>query len=653
MAGPLLANRVKQTTTGTGTGTVNLDGGPATGFVSFVAGVGSGNSCYYEINDNGGNWEVGVGTVTTGSPPTLSRDSVISSSNAGSLVAFGVGTKDVFVTAPAVGGGLALGPATATSLNGNTITTGTGTLTLSTFTLTVAGAASISGTHTGTSSGTNTGDQTITLTGEATGSGTAGVAVTLTNASVIAKVLTGYTSGAGTVAATDSILQAIQKLNGNDATNANLTGPITSVGNATAIAAQTGTGSTFVVQTGPTLTGTSPLVLTQTVATSGSPTALTVTGGAHTTLAASTECIYANFNNSATIQFATGAYAGSMRSTLFQAPTYNTVGSSSWAGATLATVAISGVPLIGGNISGSPDRASLWVQGGRTRLDGDVYMGGGVGGVISFGDVTATGFKLLSFNLVTSPVISTRATGQYGWASGSGAGTNDTALCRNVAGIVEVNNGTAGTFAGLICGNPTTILAANTVQGIASRAAALTHYQTSAAGSLGNVSGGCIGDVFADVSTTHTDGTFDTLRTDTTVANALIVNGDKIFFDYTLTVVSGSTPTREFKLAFAGITIFDSTAQTYFATTVVVRICGYIIRKSSTAARATIRFEPSGSATILGYTTTNYVSDATLTGLTLTGTNALVLSAAAAGTGAASGDITLVQATVSIGGFGS
>jgi hypothetical protein len=71
------------------------------------------------------------------------------------------------------------------------------------------------------------------LTGDVTSNGNA---TTLTNAPVIAKVLTGYTSGAGTVAATDSILQAIQKLNGNDATNANLTGVVTSVGNATAIA---------------------------------------------------------------------------------------------------------------------------------------------------------------------------------------------------------------------------------------------------------------------------------------------------------------------------------------------------------------------------------------------------------------------------------
>lgn len=64
-------------------------------------------------------------------------------------------------------------------------------------------------------SGTNTGDQTITLTGEATGTGTSSFAITLANSAVIEKTLTGYTSGAGTISATDNILQAIQKLNGN------------------------------------------------------------------------------------------------------------------------------------------------------------------------------------------------------------------------------------------------------------------------------------------------------------------------------------------------------------------------------------------------------------------------------------------------------
>ena len=76
------------------------------------------------------------------------------------------------------------------------------------------------------------------LTGDVT---SVGNATTLTNAPVIAKVLTGYTSGAGTITASDSILQAIQKLNGNDATNANLTGDVTSTGNATTVVKINGT----------------------------------------------------------------------------------------------------------------------------------------------------------------------------------------------------------------------------------------------------------------------------------------------------------------------------------------------------------------------------------------------------------------------------
>lgn len=93
-----------------------------------------------------------------------------------------------------------------------------------------------SGSVTGSNlSGSNTGDQTITLTGEATGTGAGSFAVTLTNSAVIGKVLTGYTSGAGTVSATDTILQAIQKLNGNDAAISgtaitSLTGDVTASG---------------------------------------------------------------------------------------------------------------------------------------------------------------------------------------------------------------------------------------------------------------------------------------------------------------------------------------------------------------------------------------------------------------------------------------
>lgn len=94
----VLKDRVKETTTTTGTGTVTL-AGAATGFQSFAA-VGDGNATYYAIVDAAtGDWEVGVGTYTA-SGTTLSRTTVLSSSNAGSLVNFGAGTKDVFVTYP-------------------------------------------------------------------------------------------------------------------------------------------------------------------------------------------------------------------------------------------------------------------------------------------------------------------------------------------------------------------------------------------------------------------------------------------------------------------------------------------------------------------------------------------------------------------------
>lgn len=90
------ADRVKETTTTTGTGTLNL-GGAATGFQGFVAGIGGGNTCIYCIED-GTNWEVGVGTVTDATPDTLSRDTILASSNGGAAVNWGAGSKDVFCT---------------------------------------------------------------------------------------------------------------------------------------------------------------------------------------------------------------------------------------------------------------------------------------------------------------------------------------------------------------------------------------------------------------------------------------------------------------------------------------------------------------------------------------------------------------------------
>lgn len=93
----VVADRVKETTTTTGTGTVTL-AGAAAGFQSFAV-VGDGNTTYYTITSTA-DWEVGVGTYTA-SGTTLSRDTVLASSNSGALVNFGSGEKEVFVTYPA------------------------------------------------------------------------------------------------------------------------------------------------------------------------------------------------------------------------------------------------------------------------------------------------------------------------------------------------------------------------------------------------------------------------------------------------------------------------------------------------------------------------------------------------------------------------
>ena len=94
-------DRVKETTTSTGTGTINL-GGAETGFETFVAGIGNSNTTYYCIQAQGGSaFEIGVGTVTDASPDTLSRTAIISSSNGDAAVDFGAGSKDVFCTLPA------------------------------------------------------------------------------------------------------------------------------------------------------------------------------------------------------------------------------------------------------------------------------------------------------------------------------------------------------------------------------------------------------------------------------------------------------------------------------------------------------------------------------------------------------------------------
>ena len=96
----VLNDRVKETTTTTGTGTLTL-GGAVTGFETFAAGIGNSNTTYYTVILPGSaEFEVGLGTLS-GDSSTIARTTIISSSNSDNAVDFSAGTKNIFCTIPA------------------------------------------------------------------------------------------------------------------------------------------------------------------------------------------------------------------------------------------------------------------------------------------------------------------------------------------------------------------------------------------------------------------------------------------------------------------------------------------------------------------------------------------------------------------------
>ncbi len=89
-------DNIGDTTTSTGTGTIELAATPQTGARIFAGNVTSGSTVRYEIRSaDNTKWEIGEGVFTDGSPDTLTRVTVYASSNAGSLVNFSAGTKNV------------------------------------------------------------------------------------------------------------------------------------------------------------------------------------------------------------------------------------------------------------------------------------------------------------------------------------------------------------------------------------------------------------------------------------------------------------------------------------------------------------------------------------------------------------------------------
>lgn len=94
----VIKDRVFEYTTTTGTGTLTL-GGTKSGYQQFAT-VGDGNTTYYTIVAENGDWESGIGTYTS-SGTTLARTTVLASSNSNNLVNFAAGTKEVFSSQPA------------------------------------------------------------------------------------------------------------------------------------------------------------------------------------------------------------------------------------------------------------------------------------------------------------------------------------------------------------------------------------------------------------------------------------------------------------------------------------------------------------------------------------------------------------------------
>ena len=141
----ILKDRVQETSTTTGTGTLTL-AGAVTQFQTFSSAVGNGNTTYYTIYNAGGTqWEVGLGTVGAG---TLSRDTVLASSNANALVSF-TGTLYVFGDYPA-GKAVyldAIGTATVSQLATSSTTNTTPVLSYNASNSNYAAGATVSGSY--------------------------------------------------------------------------------------------------------------------------------------------------------------------------------------------------------------------------------------------------------------------------------------------------------------------------------------------------------------------------------------------------------------------------------------------------------------------------------------------------------------------------
>ncbi len=420
------------------------------------------------------------------------------------------------------------------------------------------------------------------------------------------------------------------------ATNANLTGPITSVGNATAVASQTGTGSTFVMNTSPTLV--TPVL--------GVATGTSVGLGG----AASNQTLLASRASTNV----SGAEVGGQLSITANPASAPAVGTS-YRGALFQSFMSSANSQIAPN-------AVLYGGLGQVSNLGTGTVGNATGISLSVSNTnTGTVTSAINFSTLVNNTSTGTITNAYGLQVGSSLNSGGGAITSNIgvdiiaqtAGATNIGvriagpsggatanyalqlSGTAGTAAsGITFGTDTTLYrsAADTLKTddalvvdktIATKAGTST-------GQIAKVGGALPMDNFADVSV---GGAEADIYSYTTLANTFATNGDKLIANYGGNFVTVGTELTQLKAYFGGTAIWDSTGVAPNTGTTSWRIVVELIRVSASTVRYAVALNTTGASGFV------YCTVGELTGLTLSGTNILKVTGTSTGVGSGAGDI--------------